>query len=154
MENRAYALATGLFIILLGAALGVLGFWLSGNHQPQEPYVIVSKNSVNGLTAHSTVLYRGVAVGQVDSINFDPSDFHKILVHVHIDASIPVTQGTYAQLQPQGVTGLARVVLNDSGKKPAPLHTATNTRAAYPCIHPCWTGLQPPASNWYKKATS
>lgn len=135
MENRAYALATGLFIILLGAALGFLGFWLSGSHRPQKPYVIVSKNSVNGLSAHSTVLYRGVAVGEVGSIRFDPNDFHKILVYVHIDASIPITQGTYAQLQPQGVTGLARVALNDDGKNPAPLKTSSTHPGRIP-MHP------------------
>lgn len=125
MENRAYALATGLFILLLGAALGFLGFWLSGNHEAKKPYIIVSQNSVNGLTVHSTVLYRGVQVGEVQSIGFDPKDFHKILIRVEVDANIPITQGTYAQLKPQGVTGLARIVLNDHHPGAGPLPTST-----------------------------
>jgi len=132
MENRAYALATGVFIIVLAAALAFLGFWLSGGHQPQKPYIVVSENSVGGLTVHSTVVYRGVAVGEVSAIEFDPQDFNKIFVHVLIDSDIPVTQNTYAQLKPQGVTGLSRIALNSSGKNGKVLTTS----AAHPAHIP------------------
>ena len=132
MENRAYALATGLFIIVLGAALGFLGFWLSGSHEAKKPYVIVSTSGVNGLTVHSTVLYRGVQVGEVQSIGFDPSDFHKILIRVSVDQNLPITQATYAELKPQGVTGLARIVLNDSKPNAAPLATSESSPGRIP----------------------
>lgn len=72
MENRAYALITGLFILVLGSAVvgGVL--WLGSSAEALSPYVVVSDDSVSGLVEHSTVMYRGVHVGQVSSMREKP----------------------------------------------------------------------------------
>ena len=43
MENRAYALAAGLFTLLLGAAVVVTAMWFSGNTVETVSYVLESK---------------------------------------------------------------------------------------------------------------
>lgn len=134
MENRAYALVTGLFILLLGAGLAVGALWLGGGNEVTRPYLVVAEGSVTGLVENSNVLYRGVLVGQVESIRFNPEDFEEILVLIRIDADIPVTSGTYATLKLQGVTGFARVVLNDEdeGRNGQHLQTSVDDPARIP----------------------
>jgi phospholipid/cholesterol/gamma-HCH transport system substrate-binding protein len=64
------------------------------------------------------VRLRGVEVGKVESIAFDPEDTRIILLRISVRAGTPITRGTVAQLGSQGVTGLAYVMLDDDGKKP------------------------------------
>ncbi len=132
MENRAYALVTGLFILLLGAAVIAAALWLGGGTGERSPYIVVSTGNVAGLVTHSTVMYRGVQVGQVESIGFDPDNFKRILVYIQVDADIPVTKGTYAMLRPQGVSGFSRIELSDDGKQPQRVHTSADNPATIP----------------------
>ena len=126
MENRAYALAAGLFTLLLGMGVVAVALWFSGDTVQYDDYLLVSRHPVSGLNAQAPVRYRGVTVGKVLDIKFDKSDLDKsgprpILVRIQVQAGTPLSQGTYAQLGSQGVTGLAYVMLDDDGKKPAPL---------------------------------
>lgn len=121
MENRAYALAAGLFTLLLGAAVVVTAMWFSGNTVETVNYVLESKFAVTGLNVQAPVRLRGVDVGKVKNIEFDPENSGQILVGIDVKAGTPITRGTFAQLGSQGVTGLAYVMLDDDGKKPEPL---------------------------------
>jgi phospholipid/cholesterol/gamma-HCH transport system substrate-binding protein len=116
MENRAHALAAGLFTLALAAALALWGFWLSGRGQHyREPYVIVSRTAVTGLAEQAPVRYLGVDVGRVTSIRLDPDQPQTILVRVNLRPEARITDRTYAQLGYQGVTGLSYVDLRDEG---------------------------------------
>jgi phospholipid/cholesterol/gamma-HCH transport system substrate-binding protein len=121
MENRAYALAAGLFTLLLGIGVVVTALWFSGDTIENEEYLLVSRYPVSGLNAQAPVRYRGVTVGKVADIKFDQQDPRAILVKILVQKGTPLTEGTYAQLGSQGVTGLAYVMLDDDGKKPTPL---------------------------------
>ncbi len=121
MENRAYALAAGLFTLLLGAGVVVTAMWFSGNTVETVNYVLESKFAVTGLNVQAPVRLRGVDVGKVRNIEFDPENSGQILVGIDVKAGTPITRGTFAQLGSQGVTGLAYVMLDDDGKKPEPL---------------------------------
>jgi phospholipid/cholesterol/gamma-HCH transport system substrate-binding protein len=121
MENRAFALAAGLFTLLLGAAVIVAAMWFSGNTVETVGYVLESKFAVTGLNVQAPVRLRGVEVGKVGNIGFDPENSGLILVGVDVKAGTPITRGTFAQLGSQGVTGLAYVMLDDDGTKPEPL---------------------------------
>ena len=116
MENKAYALAAGLFTLLLGAAVIVVAMWLSGETHEREYYVLESRHAVSGLNVQALVRLRGVEVGKVESIAFDPEDARVILLRISVRAGTPITRGTVAQLGSQGVTGLAYVMLDDDGK--------------------------------------
>ena len=76
---------------------------------------------MTGLNVQAPVRLRGVDVGKVSRIEFDPENSGRILVGIDVKAGTPITRGTVAQLGSQGVTGLAYVMLDDDGKKPEPL---------------------------------
>ncbi|MBI3938953.1 MAG: MCE family protein [Betaproteobacteria bacterium] len=121
MENRAHALVAGLFMLLLGTGVVLAGLWLSREAVETRSYTLVSKYPISGLSPQSPVRYRGVDVGKVDSIEFDPQNPQLVLIRVAVRADTPMTRGTYAQLVTQGVTGLSSVMLDDDGSRPEPL---------------------------------
>ena len=74
MENKAHALAAGLFVLALSALLGVLAYWLTRDVGIRLAYEITTREAVSGLQPQAPVRYRGVNVGKVTSIGFDPVD--------------------------------------------------------------------------------
>lgn len=119
MENKAHALAAGLFTLVLVAALVAAALWLRGEPIAQDRYVLHTRGVVSGLNAQADVRYRGVEVGKVDRIRFDPSDPRTILVDISVSQGTPITRGTYAELAPQGITGLSYVHLEDDSSSSA-----------------------------------
>lgn len=132
MENRAHALAAGLFVILLGAALAVVALWFGGDTMTRAKYVLVSEFPVTGLNPQATVRYRGVTVGKVENIRLDPEDPNTILIGIAVDKNLPLTRNAYAQLGYQGITGLAFVQLNDEDGKAERLETDSGDPARIP----------------------
>ena len=120
MENKAHAMAAGLFVVALTALLLVLGAWLTRESGQRDPFEISTREAVTGLQEQAPVRYRGVDVGKVTSVGFDPKAQGNVLVRLDITRGAPITSDTFATLSFQGVTGLAFVQLDDSGK-PAPL---------------------------------
>lgn len=121
MENRAHALAAGLFTLLLGGALLAALWWFSDGREDQRGYLLETTGNVTGLNIEAQVRYRGLSAGKVSDIRIDPADPRKILVEIRMRSDIPLTRGTQASLAYQGVTGLAYVELRDRGDDPAPL---------------------------------
>ena len=137
MENKAHALAAGLFVVALAALLLGLGAWLTRDGGEREAYEISTREAITGLQAQAPVRYRGVDVGKVTQIGFDPQAQGNVLVRLDIDVAAPVTSETYASLSFQGVTGLAFVQLDDSGKPGQPLRA----QAGHPPRIPLRPGL-------------
>jgi phospholipid/cholesterol/gamma-HCH transport system substrate-binding protein len=115
MENRAYALATGLFLVLLGLGFGLWVWWFSGKTEISDDYVLVTRYSVAGLNNQAAVRYRGIDVGKVQSITLDGANPLEIQILISVNHNTPITKGTYGTLGYQGVTGLAYVSLEDRG---------------------------------------
>ncbi len=130
MHDRAYAIATGAFVIAAVTALLVVAYWLAGAEQERRPYVVVSQYSVAGLNEGSEVLYRGVPAGRVQRIGLDPSDPSLVLIEIGVNREVPVHAGTFARLRPRGLTGIAQVELEDTGvlQEPLPTSAANPTR--------------------------
>jgi phospholipid/cholesterol/gamma-HCH transport system substrate-binding protein len=121
MENKAHALFAGLFTILLLAAAVAIALWLQRDKTKTVPYEIATTLSVPGLTPQAAVRYRGLDVGKVQSIGFDPQVPGRILIRMRVQANTPITQSTYSTLGYQGVTGIAYIQLDDDGSKPVRL---------------------------------
>ena len=121
MESRAHALAAGIFTLLLGLASALAVFWLSGKREATNEYILVTQKSVSGLNTQAQVRFRGLRAGKVLDIELDPKNPLDILITISLDASMPVTKGTTAKLNYQGVTGLASVLLEDKGENLEPL---------------------------------
>ena len=123
MENRSHALIAGLFVILLSAAMAVTATWLSGETTDHAHYILTSDGSVSGLNPQAAVRFRGVKVGKVEDIGFDPENSRFIRIRIGVDRNVPLTKGVFAQLGYQGVTGLAYIQLDDDGNQPELLQT-------------------------------
>ena len=121
MENKSHAFVAGLFAIVLGVAAIVALVWLRGTQDSLSEYVIVTRHSIGGLNPQAQVRYRGIRVGKVTEIRLDPADPRDILISIAIADNIPLTRGTVAKLAYQGVTGIAHVLLVDTGKDSEPL---------------------------------
>jgi phospholipid/cholesterol/gamma-HCH transport system substrate-binding protein len=132
MSARAYALMTGLFVIVLIGVIGGAVYWFGGASTRNKPYVVVANSSIIGLHQQSTVYYRGVPVGHVVEIHLAPGNVRKTRIRISINATIPITQSTYGSLHAQGVTGLARLELNDTGESRKRLPTSPDHPATIP----------------------
>ena len=113
MENRAYALAAGLFTLLLGAAVVLAAMWFSGETYEKAYYVLESKHPISGLNEQAVVRFRGVDIGKVTNIRFDPEDSRTVLVEIGIQSDMTLTRSAFAELRYQGVTGLSYISLDD-----------------------------------------
>lgn len=129
MENRAHALAAGLFTLLLGAALAAVAMWFGKDEVKLIPYVMTTMSPVTGLKIEAPVRYRGVDVGKVDAISIDTGNKGRVQIRIGVRAGTPITSSTYAQLGYQGITGLAYVLLGDDGKSNYPLPSSPDAMA-------------------------
>jgi len=132
MENRAYAFAAGVFTLMLGAGLVFIAMWMTGETEQRERFVLESSYPVTGLNPQAAVRFRGVDVGKVESIGFDPKNSRVILIDISVQTNTPITRGTYAQLGTQGVTGLAYVLLDDDGSQPGRIAAADGQEVRIP----------------------
>jgi phospholipid/cholesterol/gamma-HCH transport system substrate-binding protein len=132
MENKAHALAAGAFVVLVASLLIALAAWLSRDNTTRDALEFSTRESVTGLQPQAAVRYRGINVGKVESIGFDPQIKGNVLVRLAIDQGTPITKSTFATLGYQGVTGLAYVQLDDPGDSTEALPLSATTVARIP----------------------
>lgn len=120
MENKAHALAAGVFVLFMAVMAASLAMWLTRDNGSYQSYELSSGEGVSGLQPQAAVRYKGVAVGKVTHIGFDPDVRGNVLIRIDVEDSTPITPTTFAVLGYQGVTGLAYVLLDDAGE----VHTA------------------------------
>jgi phospholipid/cholesterol/gamma-HCH transport system substrate-binding protein len=116
MENKAHALAAGAFVLGLVAALVALVIWFTRDNTVRNVYELSTRDAVSGLQPQAMVRYRGIAVGKVTSIDFDPKVKGNVRVRITVDERVPLTTSSFATLSYQGVTGLAFIALDDKGE--------------------------------------
>lgn len=113
METSARFVLIGLFTVL--GILGGLGFfvWLASVQIDRQyaQYGILFEE-VSGLDESADVLFNGVNVGRVTEIRIWEDDPSLVYVVIEIEASTPVRTDTVAQLESQGVTGVAYIALS------------------------------------------
>lgn len=116
MENKAHALAAGAFVLGLVAVLVALVVWLTRDNTVRNTYELSTRDAVSGLQPQAMVRYRGIAVGKVTAIDFDPKVKGNVRVRITVDERVPLTQSSFATLSYQGVTGLAFIAIDDKGE--------------------------------------
>jgi phospholipid/cholesterol/gamma-HCH transport system substrate-binding protein len=121
MENKAHAFWAGVFTLGLLAAVALAVLFFNADRTVRVPYELVTQSSVTGLSPDADVRYRGLTVGNVQSIELDVKHPGQILIHIMVDRKTPVTHSTFGTLGLQGVTGIAFIQLDDTGTNPAPL---------------------------------
>ncbi|MEO6017343.1 MAG: MlaD family protein, partial [Polaromonas sp.] len=116
MENKAHALAAGLFVLVVTALLALLSIWLMRDTTQRDLYEMTTSDTISGLQPQAAVNFRGVPVGKVEFIGFDTKIKGNVLIRVSIDRAAPVTKSVFATVASQGVTGLGFIQLDDSGE--------------------------------------
>jgi phospholipid/cholesterol/gamma-HCH transport system substrate-binding protein len=132
MENRSHALMTGIFTLVLLVATVLAGIWFNRDRTERLPYEIATTQAISGLNPQAAVRYRGLEVGKVDEIIFDPNTTGQVLIHISVDKDAPVTSTTFAKLGYQGVTGIASVDLDDEKTGSPRLATSAQRIARVP----------------------
>jgi len=113
MENRSHALMAGFFTIALMSMAIVLGIWLGRDKIQRVPYEIVTNMTVSGLNLQAAVRYKGIKVGNVTDISFDPKVPGQLVLRLEVIPDTPITKATFATLGYQGVTGIAFIQLDE-----------------------------------------
>ncbi|MDB5478693.1 MAG: transport system substrate-binding protein [Alphaproteobacteria bacterium] len=130
MEPKQNYLRVGVFVVSLVVA--ILGFviWMAGssNDEDLKTYQTFVSESVNGLTVGSAVKYRGVDVGQVTVIEISHRSPSKIHIVMQVLDNTPITKGTVAILQMQGITGIAYIELRGTVAGGEPIQTIGKNR--------------------------
>jgi phospholipid/cholesterol/gamma-HCH transport system substrate-binding protein len=132
MENKAHAFAAGAFVLFVAALLLGFAAWLSRDKHVGDIYELSTAESVTGLSEQAAVRFRGINVGKVTNIGFDPQNQGHVLVRISVAKNVPLTQSTFATLGYQGVTGLAFVQLDNEGQSTVALTTSEDQPTRIP----------------------
>ena len=142
METDKHYFFEGLFIIVFSISAAILAIWLgSPGFHDDILYSIHFPDSVSGVTVGDPVTFRGVDVGNVKSIGFDPDDTRLVIVNVRLRKNAPVKTDTKASLAMKGFTGVVTIELN-GGNPAAQTLLAVTPAGKIPNIPSERTGLQ------------
>tara|TARA_R110002072_G_scaffold72206_8_gene172745 strand:+ start:225 stop:1175 length:951 start_codon:yes stop_codon:yes gene_type:complete len=112
METKAHHVLVGLFALILIAGGGVFAVWL-GKVSFDEDYAfydVVFEGPVRGLRESAEVRFNGIQVGEVTSLGLDGQS--RVIARVRVLAQTPVRVDSFAQLEPQGLTGLSYILIS------------------------------------------
>jgi phospholipid/cholesterol/gamma-HCH transport system substrate-binding protein len=123
METRANFILIGVFTLatIVGGFLFVLWFSGLGRITEQKTYQIIFSGSVSGLSRGSSVLFNGLKVGEVTSIDFLENDPGRVAALINISGRTPMKEDTKARLELQGLTGAAAIALTGGSVDAKPL---------------------------------
>ena len=110
METRAHFVAIGAFTLAVVAGAFLFVLWMAGYGGADNlaRYRVVFQGSVSGLARGGTVLFNGLRVGEVKSVDFLRDDPGRVAAEIEVDGRVPVRIDTKARLELQGLTGARR----------------------------------------------
>jgi len=114
METKAHHALVGFFAVFLVLAGGFFALWLGQRTFDQDFafYDVVFDGPVRGLREAGEVRFNGIQVGEVTDIGLDPQNPNRVIARIRLLAETPVRVDSSAQLEPQGLTGLAYIQLS------------------------------------------
>jgi phospholipid/cholesterol/gamma-HCH transport system substrate-binding protein len=132
MENRSHAIVAVIFLLVFSAGAILVYYWLAD--RPDEPlaYEIVTGQSVGGLAEQSEVRFKGLLVGHVAKLEFDPDDRSRVVMRLQLKRDAYVTHATYAEVAMQGLTGGSVLELKLGNGSRSPLVTSDKHPARIP----------------------
>jgi len=114
MESKVKYTIVGVFVFTVGFLLAAFIFWM-GKYGAQSAehdwYKIFMKDSVSGLNKESPVKFRGVEVGQVESIKINKDNSEEVEIVIRVEKNTPIKKDSIAILSSLGITGLSYIEL-------------------------------------------
>ena len=132
MENRAHAIIAVAFLLVFSAGAILVYYWLADRQDEPLAYEIVTSQSVGGLAEQSDVQFKGLVVGHIAKLDFDPDDRSRVVMRLQLKRDTYVTQATYAVVAMQGLTGGSVLELKLGKGSRAPLATSDKHPARIP----------------------
>ncbi|SIQ02937.1 MULTISPECIES: MlaD family protein [unclassified Bosea (in: a-proteobacteria)] len=122
MESRANYALVGLFTLaVLAAAFGFVYWFNAGGSGRKENVRVIFTGSVTGLGRGSSVLFNGLRVGEVSTIELQPDDPRRIYAVISVNATTPVRVDTRARIEAQGLAGVVALQLIGGDPEAPPL---------------------------------
>lgn len=114
METRARYALIGLFTVAVVLAGFAFVYWIqnTGGIGQRTAFRVRFEGSVSGLLVGSSVLFNGMRVGEVTSLELDPKEPRIVMATLAIDPSTPVRADTTVGMDFQGLTGSPVVILS------------------------------------------
>jgi len=127
VEIHARYTLIGAFVLATVAGVFSFIFWMhnGGGIGQRALYRVRYENSVAGLLKGSAVLFNGVRIGEVSSLQIEPKAPRQIIVTISVDPQTPVRSDTRVSIEFQGLSGAPAVALSGgSAEAAAPPHEA------------------------------
>jgi len=128
MEIRApYVLIGGFVLAVIAAGFGFV-YWLHNGAglAQRTTYRLHFENTVSGLLTGAAVLFNGIRVGEVTTLELDVGNPNRVTATIAVAANTPVRADTKVSLDFQGLTGVPVVTLQGGSK---PLNATTGQPA-------------------------
>lgn len=133
MEDKSHAFIAVSFLIVFAIGVVVVFHWMTAGPAEKRIYEIVTNQSASGLQVNAPVYFKGMTVGHVHRIYFDPKDPEKIVIRIGVYPDALITHATYATKGFGGITGLSSIDLHmASGRSRKPLLTNSENPAHIP----------------------
>ena len=112
METRARYAVIGTFVLAcIFAAFGFV-YWLQNSGAlGRNLYRIQFDQPVSGLTPGSSVLFNGIRVGAIISLDLDKTDPKRVMAQIAVDPGTPIRIDTQIEVSFQGLTGAPAISL-------------------------------------------
>src|SRR5215471_4796741 len=122
METRAPYVIVGAFVLCAIAAVFGFVYWLNntGGIGKRDSYQLVFNGPVPGLLVGAAVLFNGIRVGEVTSLELVADHPHDVRATIAVAESTPVRADTRVGLDFQGLTGVPVVALEAGDRADAP----------------------------------
>src|SRR6201995_2024443 len=122
METRAPYVIVGAFVLAAIAAVFGFVYWLNnaGGIGKRDSYQLVFNGPVPGLLVGAGVLFNGIRVGEVTSLELVPDSPHDVHATIAVAQRTPVRSDTKVGLDFQGLTGVPVVSLEGGEDAAAP----------------------------------
>jgi len=122
METRAPYIIVGAFVLAAIAAVFGFVYWLNnaGGIGKRDNYQLVFNGPVPGLLVGAGVLFNGIRVGEVTSLEFVADRPHDVRATIAVAQHTPVRADTRVGLDFQGLTGVPVVSLEGGDGAEAP----------------------------------
>lgn len=120
METRAHYVLIGASVVATLFMAVIFALWLGNAERAYDEYYVVFDERVSGLQVGAAVQFNGIRVGEVEDLGLDANDPTIARALIRVEENTPIQEGTRAELELVGVTGLS-IIQFVGGEPGAPL---------------------------------